>query len=178
MSTRVSRGIDTTVPLFRSGATWATITTSLSEFAPLASTPAGVASDRLSVPTSRKVSAPVDGGRDDSSSSPNASVHPRDVVAEPLRHHEGDTDAGTEQDHQRQTPDGDAGAEAAAGAGAVGGWIWRRGGSGGSGEWEVAPSAVRGCTAPRVTQHPCALGPIVVSSRSYGSPRPGSLIGE
>src|SRR6185312_1242390 len=63
MSTQLSRGIETTVALFRSGATRATITTSAAEFEPSAETPAAVASERESVPTRRNVNAPVTGGR-------------------------------------------------------------------------------------------------------------------
>jgi hypothetical protein len=67
MSTQLSRGIDTTVALFRSGAMWATITTSASEPLPSGLTPMGVASESESVPTSKNVSAAVTGGRDASS---------------------------------------------------------------------------------------------------------------
>ena len=115
--------------------------------APRASTPAGVFSDRLSVPTRRKVSA---AGRRRSRGFVEVAervLHAGHVVPEPLREHEREADAGDEQHHQRQAADGDGtpyprpcGAESAVAESA-----------------EVAAAARvaagRACTAPTATRH-------------------------
>jgi hypothetical protein len=109
MSTQLSRGIETIVAPVRVASTRASMSTSLRSRprpSPSAPVPVVGASLRVSVPTNRNVSAPVNGGRAASSSGAKDVGHPVDLVADLLRHEELDEGRSTQQAGEQEGGEG------------------------------------------------------------------------